>query len=196
MDKELWYQRDAKTQDINNAQKIRLQLWRCVDTLFFKTSLNIFSFWRIFLLRLFGAKIGKRCYISPKATILMPWNFELGNISSIDDYVYIKSTAKIKIGDYVSVSNFVHMIPGGHDVHSRNFQNNRLPISIENGVFIGADSYIARNVTIGQMSVIGAKSVVLKSIPENSIAYGFPCQVKSERIPQAEYEKYRYHYIK
>ena len=48
---------------------------------------------------------------------------------------------------------------------------------------------------IGQMAVIGARSTVLKDIPENSIAFGSPCQVKSERIPQEEYKKYRYNYI-
>lgn len=196
MEKDLWYQRNSKTQNITKKQKIRLQIWRCIDTLFFRTSLNIFSFWRIFLLKLFGAKIGKGCYISPLARIYMPWNLIIGNFSSIDDYVFIKSTEKVLIGDYVSISNFVHIITGGHDVRQRNFSSERAPIIIENGVFIGADSYIGKGTTIGQMSVIGARSLVLKNIPENKIAFGNPCQVRSERLPEEEYKKYRYYYVK
>ena len=194
MKKELWFKRDCMTQDITKIHKIKLQLWRCVDTLFFKTSLNFLSCWRILLLKLFGAKIGKGCYISPKSTIFIPWNIEIGNYTSIDDYVYIKSTTKVYIGDYVSIANFVHIIPGGHNVRSRNFASNREPVCIGNGAFIGADVYISKGVTIGQMTVVGARSVVLKNIPENTIAFGFPCQVRSERIPEGEYERYRYNY--
>lgn len=196
MEKELWFQPDQKSQNLTTSIKIKLQIWRCIDTLFFKTSLNTFSLWRVFLLRIFGAKIGKGCYISPKAQILYPWNLTIGNYTSIDDYVFIKATISTTIGDYVSLSNFVHIIPGGHNVRARNFASERKAISIGNGVFIGADSYIGKGVTIGQMAVIGARSVVLKDIPENTIAFGLPCKVMSERISKTEYQEYRYHYIK
>lgn len=192
--KELWFKRDGKTQNVTLNYKIKLQLWRCVDALFFKTSLNLFSCWRVFLLRLFGAKVGKGCYISPRCTIFIPWNIEIGNFVSIDDYAYIKPRTKIVIGDYVSIANFVHIIPGGHDVRTRNLASDLLPVHIGNGAFIGADSYIGKGVSIGQMAVIGARSFVLKDIPENSIAFGSPCVVKSERLPREVYEKYRYDY--
>lgn len=195
MEKELWFKRDNKTQNVTRSYKIKLLIWRCVDTLFFKTSLNPLSCWRVLLLRLFGAKIGKGCYISPKARIYMPWNLTMGNISSVDDYVFIKNSDKVTIGDYVSISNFVHIFTGGHNVRQRNFASEREPVTIANGAFIGADSYIGKGVTIGQMAVIGARSVVLKDVPENVIAFGSPCQVKGERIPKEEYNKYRYNYI-
>ena len=192
--KELWFKRDGKTQNVTLKYKIKLQLWRCVDALFFKTSLNLFSCWRVFLLRLFGAKVGKGCYISPKCTIFIPWNIEIGNFVSIDDNAYIKPRTKIVIGDYVSIANFVHIIPGGHDVRTRNLASDLLPVHIGNGAFVGADSYIGKGVSIGQMAVIGARSLVLKDVPENSIAFGSPCVVKSERLPREVYEKYRYDY--
>lgn len=192
--KELWFKPDGKTHNTDKAYKIKLQLWRCIDTLLFKTSLNVLSCWRIFLLRMFGAKIGKGCYISPRCTIFIPWNIEIGNFVSIDDYAYIKPRTKITIGDYVSIANFVHIIPGGHDVRSRNLASDLKPVTIGNGAFIGADAYIGKGVTIGQMAVIGARSLVLKDIPENTIAYGSPCEPHSERLPREMYERYRYHY--
>ena len=195
MEKELWFKRDNKTQNVTRSYKIKLLIWRCVDTVFFKTSLNPLSCWRVLLLRLFGAKIGKGCYISPKCTIFIPWNIEIGNFVSIDDYAYIKPRTKITIGDYVSISNFVHIIPGGHDIRARNLASDLKPVTIGNGAFIGADSYIGKGVTIGQMAVIGARSVVLKDVPENVIAFGSPCQVKSIRLPEEEYKNYRYNYI-
>ena len=193
--KELWHQPNYTTSNTSLKYKIKLQLWRIVDPLLFKTSLHPFNGWRCFLLRLFGAKIGKGCYISPKSDIFLPWNLEIGNFVSIDDHAYIKPRTKITIGDYVSIATFVHIIPGGHNVRSRHFDSDLAPVVIEHSAFIGADTFISKGVTIGQFSVIGARSTVMKSIPENSIAFGNPCKVQCERIPQEEYEKYRYHYI-
>lgn len=195
MDKELWYKRDIETQNFSRKEKLKLQLWRCIDTLMFQTSLNLLSCWRVFLLKCFGAKIGEKCYISPKARIFIPWHLKVGNCSSIDDYVFIKSTIDVVIDDYVSISNFVHIFPGGHNVRKRNFSSERETVHICNGAFIGADTYIGKGVTIGQMAVIGAKSVVLKDVPENVIAFGFPCQVRDVRIPKEEYQNFRYNYI-
>lgn len=172
--------------------KIKLLLWRFVDFWLFQPSLTIFSGWRIFLLRLFGAKIGKGNYISPKVKILVPWNIEIGNYSSIDDYAFLRSTGKIIIGDFVSIGMYVHIVPGGHDVRSRGFENNATFVKICHGCFIGADAFIGRGVTIGQFSVLGARSVAYKDVPENSIAIGSPAHVHSERIPYDEYVKYRY----
>ena len=190
--KELWFERCFATQGQTVKDKLKIQLWYCVDALLFKTSLKAMSCWRVFLLRLFGAKIGKGCYVSPKCTVVYPWNVKIGNFSSIDDYAFIKPGMDVVIGDYVSISVFVHIIADGHDVRDRNFTYLSDLIHIGNGVFIGADSYIGKGVNIGQMAVIGARSMVLKDVPENSIAFGSPCVVKSERLSRDVYAKFRY----
>jgi len=51
------------------------------------------------------------------------------------------------------------------------------PITIEDDVWIGANCIILKGVTIGARTVIGAGSVVTKSIPSDSIAAGNPCRV-------------------
>lgn len=52
-----------------------------------------------------------------------------------------------------------------------------LPIEIKDNVWIGGGSIILGGVTIGENSVIGAGSVVNRSIPENCVAVGNPCRV-------------------
>ena len=51
------------------------------------------------------------------------------------------------------------------------------PVTIEDKVYMGANCLILKGVTIGENSVIGANSVVITSIPKNSIAMGNPCKV-------------------
>lgn len=51
------------------------------------------------------------------------------------------------------------------------------PIVIEDNVFIGADVFVLKGVTIGKNSVIGAGAVVTQDIPENAIAAGNPAKV-------------------
>jgi len=196
MIKELYFKRNKKTDGTSKKEKILMLIWRFIDFWMFQPSLTIFSTYRVFLLKLFGAKIGKGCYIGPKVKIYKPWKIIIGNYTSIDDHVTLLSSNKIIIGDYVSIAKFALIIGGGHDIRSRYFENNALPIYIGNGAFIGAASFVGRGVTIGQFSVLGARSLTFKDIPENSIAIGSPAKVKSERIPKEEYQKYRYNYLK
>jgi acetyltransferase-like isoleucine patch superfamily enzyme len=51
------------------------------------------------------------------------------------------------------------------------------PITIGNDVYIGVRSLILPGVTIGNRCIIGAGSVVTKSIPDNSVAAGVPARV-------------------
>ena len=50
-------------------------------------------------------------------------------------------------------------------------------VKIENGVWIGNNVIILPNVTIGEKSIVGAGSVVTKSIPAYSVAVGNPAHV-------------------
>lgn len=89
----------------------------------------------------------------------------------------------IKIGDKVKIGDCVLMTDT--DAHPMDFMVRRssnngtksAPIVIEDDVWIGAHCVILKGVTIGARSIIGAGSVVTKSIPADCVAAGNPCKV-------------------
>jgi len=54
-----------------------------------------FRQFKVFLLRLFGAKIGKRCYMKPGVNIKYPWFLEIGDYAGIGEDVWIDNLAMV-----------------------------------------------------------------------------------------------------
>lgn len=63
----------------------------------------------------------------------------------------------------------------------------KLPVRIEDNVWIGGGAIILPGVTIGRDSTIGAGSVVTRSIPAGCVAVGNPCRV-IRRLDSVNYE--------
>lgn len=82
----------------------------------------------------------------------------------------------IEIGDNVRCGANVTILDG--DAHFDDPRSSgSSPVVIEDNVWIGKDVTILKGVRIGKNSLIGANSVVTKSIPGNVIAAGNPCRV-------------------
>lgn len=189
--KELFYVRNAETSD--SASWLKYHMWKFVDKYFFKTSPNCLSRWRVFLLRMFGAKIGKGCYIASNVTITRPWELEMGNVSSIDELCYI--TPPLTIGDYTAISNNCHIIAYSHNVKSRGFELIGKRIFIGSGAFIGCGCYIGAGIKIGDASVVSAHMNVTKSVPANKIVVPDVVKpIRIDRVDPEEFEKYRFTY--
>ncbi len=167
-------------------QKIRMATWWFVEALLFRPSLHKMVAWRNMLLRIFGAKIGKGSSVHQKAKIWFPWNLEMGENSSIAFDSLIYSLDKVVIGDFVSVSHRVHVNTGSHDYSDPCFALKTSPVTIGSGSFIGTDVFINMGVTVGDMVVVGARSVVVKDLPANMICFGHPCRPVKLRVRTPE----------
>lgn len=92
----------------------------------------------------------------------------------------------VKIGGNVAIydTDFHALNPKLRRSNQDDFANRKsLPVSISNNVFIGAHSTILKGVAIGENSIVGACSVVTKSIPKNEIWAGNPARyIKSIEI--------------
>ena len=123
----------------------------------------------------FHCECGKHIFVGDKVIINM-------NCTLVDNN-------RIDIGNNVLIAPNVQIYTATHSpkVHERMVQDweegqdicltYALPVKIEDGVWIGGGTVILPGVTIGRNSVIGAGSVVTRSIPANCVAVGNPCRV-------------------
>lgn len=156
--------------------RIARVIWGIVDGLLFKFSPKPFHAWRSFLLRCFGAKVGKAVHVYPKVKIWAPWNLELADGCGIANGAILYSQDKISIGKKTVISQGAHLCAGTHDYNTEGFVLITKPIQIGNYAWVATEAFIHPGVHIGDGAVIGARSVVGKSMPEWTICSGHPCK--------------------
>lgn len=158
-----------------------VQLWWLVQTLFFNTSPQVFYGWRRFLLRLFGAKIGKKVIIRPSVKTTYPWKVSIGDYSWIGDDVVLYSLGEIEIGNNVVVSQKSYLCTGSHDYLTKSFLIFAKKITIEDECWIATDVFVAPGITIKKGTVVGSRSSVYKDLPANKVCVGNPAKVIRDR---------------
>lgn len=159
-----------------------VQLWWLVQALFFKTSPQFMYGWRRFLLRRFGAKVGKGVILRPGVHTQFPWKVSIGDYSWIGDDVVLYSLGDIRIGNNVVVSQKTYLCTGSHKYTSTAFDIFSLPIVLEDECWLATDVYVAPGVTIGRGTVVGARSSVFKSLPAGTICTGSPAKPIRNRM--------------
>lgn len=133
------------------------------------------------MLRCFGATIGRSVHIYPSATIWMPWNIAIGDESAVGDHVILYALGPITIGSRVTISQGAHLCSGTHDYRDPSMPLVKKPIKVCDGSWIAADAFIGPGVSIGENCIIGARAVIPKSVPSNSVVVGNPGRVVKKR---------------
>jgi putative colanic acid biosynthesis acetyltransferase WcaF len=128
------------------------------------------------LLRLFGAKVGKGLVIKPRVNIHFPWKLEIGDHVWIGEEAFLLNFEKLSIGSNVCISQRAFLCGGNHDYKKPDMPYRNGQITLMDGCWIGAGSFVGPNVSIGIDSVVIAQSFISKSVPDNSIFGGNPAQ--------------------
>lgn len=163
--------------------KIARAIWNIVWLFLFRpTPRGFFYGWRTFLLRCFGAKLGKRCHVLPSCRIWQPWKLTMGDDSCLSERVDCYSVAQITLGGNVIVSQDVFLCGASHDIASRTMDLTFAPITIGNNAWVAARAFIAPGVTVGEGAVVGACSVVTHDVPPWTVVAGNPAAVIKQRV--------------
>ncbi len=159
-----------------------VQLWWFVQASLFAWSPQFAYMWRNFLLRSFGASIGKDVVIRPTVKITYPWKLKIGDYSWIGDDVNLYTLGEITIGKNTVVSQKSYLCTGSHDYQSEAFDIYAEPLVIEDEAWVATDVFIAPGVTIGKGAVIGSRSSVYEDMPEGMICIGNPAKPVRPRM--------------
>lgn len=165
-----------------NKHAVTVQMWWIVQATLFSMSPQFMYSWRNFLLRSFGAKIGKNVIIRPSVRVTYPWKLSIGDNSWVGDHAELYTLGDITIGNNAVVSQKSYLCTGSHDHQSKAFDIYQKPIVIEDEAWVATDVYIAPGVTIGKGAVIGARSSVFKDMPAGMICIGSPAKPIKPRI--------------
>jgi putative colanic acid biosynthesis acetyltransferase WcaF len=167
-----WYQPG------NAAKRI---LWYYTSLLFFQNGWFPFSSAKVFVLRLFGAKVGKGVLLKPYVSIKYPWKLHLGNHIWIGEKVWIDNLAPVSIGDHVCLSQEAYLLTGNHNYSLPHFDLIVKPISLEEGVWIGAKATVCPGVNCRSHAVLAVGSVATKDLEAYTIYQGNPAQKVKDR---------------
>ena len=161
-------------------------IWGVVYVLLFRISPRPFHAWRVLLLRLFGAQVGRGCRVYPSVKVWAPWNLKIGNHSGVGDGTNLYCMGKIEIGDCVAISEGSVLCGGTHDYNSPSFQLVVRPIVVESYAWICAGAFLHPGVVVPEGAVVGARAVITKSLPLAWVVYaGNPCRQVAVRTRNA-----------
>lgn len=156
------------------ANKIKQILWYFINIIFLKNSYNPVNIIKVFLLRLFGAKIGKGVIIKPSVNIKYPWRLKIGNYVWIGENVWIDNLANIVIEDNVSISQGAMLLCGNHNYKKSTFDLITGEIKLEEGVWVGAFSIVVPGVICKSHSILAVNSVATRNLEAYTIYQGNP----------------------
>ena len=115
------------------------------------------------------------CFCHWSAEVKNPGYITLGRGVIIGPRCTIGAASPIRLGDYVHLSKGVYVETAGLDFSAAvPYPHVHKPITIGEGVWIGADAIVLGGVTIGDRAVIGAGTVVSKDVPPGTIVTGQP----------------------
>lgn len=157
-------------------------LWFFVNALLVRVSWNPFMGIKVWLLRLFGAKIGKGFVIKNNIIIKFPWKLSVGDNVWLGEGCWIDNLDYVKIGNNVCISQGALLITGNHDYSKTDFPYRNKPIIVEDGAWIGAKSVVTAGVKVASHSVIAVGSVLTKDTVPFGVYQGNPAVKVKERV--------------
>lgn len=134
--------------------------WILASRLFLETWIPWPSSLKCALLRLFGAKIGKRVVVKPAVKIKRPDLIVIGNCSWIGERVWIENIDLVSIGSDSCVSQGVKIINGSHRFDMEAFDTFSAPVEIGDRVWVGAFSLVMLGVRIDSDAFVKAGSIL------------------------------------
>jgi putative colanic acid biosynthesis acetyltransferase WcaF len=161
--------------------KVGRLVWGMAWAILFRPTPRCMDGWRRFLLRCFGARIGKGTRILGSARIWAPWNLVMGEYACLSEFVDCYCVDRIRVGAHATVSQYAFLCTASHDVADPHMKLVTAPIVIGDQAWVAADVFIGPGVHLGTGCVVGARSSVFKDLPAWKVCMGTPARPIRDR---------------
>lgn len=142
---------------------------------------HVFNLWRVWLLKLFGAKIGKGCVVKSSCEVWQPWNLTMGDYVALSENVICYTVDKIIIGSQTTISRDAFLCCASHDVTSPIMELTYAPITIGSNAWIATRVIVMPGRKVGDGAVVAAGAVVVGDVEPWTVVGGNPAKFISKR---------------
>lgn len=156
-------------------------LWLIVEALVMLNPVVTAYGLKRWVLRRFGARVGRGVLIKPNVHVKYPWHLEVGDYVWIGERAWIDNFVSVRVGSHAVVSQGAYLCTGNHDWSDPGMGLMVKPIMVEQGAWVGAFARIGPGVTVGANAVVTLGSVLLRDAQPNGIYTGNPATLVGER---------------
>lgn len=160
---------------------VKRLLWYFINEIFVRCHWMPISCIKVWILRSFGAHIGKSVVIRPGVKIKYPWKLTIEDFVWIGEDVCIDNLSEVTIASNSCVSMGAMLLCGNHDYRSERFDLKVGEIHVEEGAWIGARATVVGGVRVGREAILAVGSVATADLRPEGIYQGNPAQWKRER---------------
>ena len=162
----------------SKSYRLRLLLWEFIWPLLCLWTPKPCNPWRLLILRFFGASIHGKPFVHQRARIEHPWNLTLQHKACLGDRAHVYCLGFVEIDVGACVAQEAYLCTGTHDFGDPNRPLQTSPIYIGPNAFIGARAFLLPGVSVEAESIVGACSVVTRSVPSSTTVVGNPARIR------------------
>jgi len=163
-------------------ERLRILLWSIAWPVLCAWTPKPLNAWRLIWLRLFGCKIEGTPFVHQRARIEMPWHITLHDQSCVGDRANLYAMGEIELGRKCVVAQEVYLCTGTHDFNDPHLSLVTAKITVGDNAFVGARAFVLPGVHIGDGVIVGACSLVTRSVKPWSVVAGSPARFLRSRV--------------
>ncbi len=163
-------------------ERLRILLWSIAWPVLCAWTPKPLNAWRLIWLRLFGCKIEGTPFVHQRARIEMPWHITLHDQSCVGDRANLYALGEIELGRKCVVAQEVYLCTGTHDFNDPHLSLVTAKITVGDNAFVGARASVLPGVHIGDGVIVGACSLVTRSVKPWSVVAGSPAKFLRSRV--------------
>lgn len=156
--------------------RLRRLLWGVTWLLLCQWTPKPLHSWRVFILRLFGAQLGRNNAVYPTCKIWAPWLLKTDDVATLGPGVEIYNPGGIRLGHHAILSQHAYLCGATHDYDVSEFTYVKKEIVIDAYAWICAKAIVLPGVHCKEGSVLGAGSVTSKDLEAWTVYSGNPAK--------------------